>query len=223
MAAVLLAGCHGPIRVDYEAMTGQPAKPGRDVFQEVPLRRFALSARGTLERRLWERVAQAVELSNRFIESDANRYFPHGRRFRATEDGKVFVDSDGGDGFRIRINVASLVTQLTQLGYSAQEAVDGFTVGALKDVHGRRTDITVANTLFFTLEGTWRPVEMIAALLLHETAHTLQVRAQGQVGYWIEYYVRGVLFFQGGDEENELEKVPYRVETEFWRWFSERS
>jgi len=203
-------------------MTGQPAKPGRDVFQEVPLRRFALSPRGTLERQLWERVAQAVELSNRFIESDANRYFPQGRRFRAAEDGRLYLDSDAGDGFRMRITVASLMTQLTELGYSAQEAYDGFTVGALKDVHGRATDITIANTLFFTLEGTWRPVERLAALLLHETSHVLQVRSQGQVGYWIEYYVRGVLLMQGSEQENDLEKVPYRVETEFWRWYGER-
>jgi len=219
---VLLAGCHGPPKIDYRAAAGQPPKKAREAFQEVPLRRFALSPRGSLERQLWERVAQAVELANRFIASEANRYFPQGRRFRATEDGRLFVDSDAADGFRMHVRVSAMATLLTEFGYSAQEDADGFAVGALKEVHGLPIDVTIANTLFFTLDGRWRPADMMAALFLHETMHTLQVRAQGQVSYWVEYYVRAGLLFQGGGPANELEKVAYRVETEFWRWADER-
>ncbi len=221
--ALLCIGCQGPVRVDYEAATGQPAKAGRDGFGDVPLRRFALSQKGSLERELADRVARAVELANRFVDSDANRYFPQGRRFRFTADGKLFVDVEGGEGFRMRIRVGPMATVLSEMGYSAQEEVDGFSVGGLKDAHNRPIDVSIANTFFFALDGRWRTVDRIAALLLHETTHTLQVRAQGQVSYWLEYNLRAAVLFQGGEEGNELEKVAYRVETEFWRWLAERN
>ncbi|MBI2931337.1 MAG: hypothetical protein HYY16_06775 [Planctomycetes bacterium] len=219
---ILILGCHGPVRIDYEAVVGQAAAAGRDTYREIPLRRFALSARGSLERRLYERVEQAVELANRFIDSEDNHHFPPGRRFRASEDGKLTVESDAGDGFRMRLYVTCGMTFLSQFDFSAQEGIDGFSVGAVRDVYRRPVDVSIANTLFFTLEGKWRSAEMLAALLLHETSHTLQVRGQGQVSYWLEYYLRGAVLAEGGEEWNELEKVPYRVETEFWRWWAKR-
>lgn len=223
LVGLLAAGCRGPIRIDYEQMVGIPPRPGSEFYQEIPLRRFALSPRGSLPRQLYERLAQAVELANRFIDSPANHYFPPGWHLRAAEDGRIFMDADSGEGFRVHIYVSCWGTLISSLGFSAQERADGFSVGALQDVRNRPVDVTIANTLFFTLDGRWRSAEWMAALLLHEMSHTLQVRVQGQTSYWFEYYLRATILMQGGAQLHELEKVPYRVEREYWKWLADRS
>lgn len=220
---IIAVGCHGPVRIPYTERVDLPARPGQDAYQEIPLRRFALSPKGTLPRQLWERLTQAAELANRFIDSDVNRYFPAGYHFRATQDGRLFLDSDGGDGFRVRIHVTCWGTLVAELGFSAQERADGFSVGMMRDAGGAPVDATIANSLWFNLDGSWRDASDMAALLLHEMSHALQVRAQGQTSYWLEYYLRATILLQGGGRIHELEKVPYRVTTEFRRWWSERN
>jgi hypothetical protein len=222
-ALILLAACKGPLRIDYEAEVGRPASPEDDRNQPLPIGRFAKAERGSIERQLFERLTAAVEYANRFIGSEWNHFFPKGRSFRIdSQRGRLRLDSVAGDGFEMTISVTCLGTLANSAGYSAMESWDGFQVGRCRDVHGRPVDAAIANSMWFGLDGQWRDPEMIAAMLLHETSHTLQVRAQGQLSYWLEYYFRAALLGQGGEEENDLEKVPYRVESEFWRWFAAR-
>ncbi len=219
---LLLAACRGPAVVDYEAQTGETAAPGLDGYQELPLARLASSPRGSAQRQAFERVQEAVDLANRFAASDWNHFYPRGCRFRLTEAGVLRLESEA-DRFDVHIWISAWGTLVNQLGFSAQETADGFVVGRFQDPKSKLIDAGLANSFFMTLEGAWRDPSMIAALMLHEMSHTLQVRTQGQLSYWLEYYFAAVILFQGGDEANDLEKVPYRVEAEFWRWLAARA
>lgn len=214
--------CRGAVEVDYARIVGEPAAPGRDVYGELPIARFAKAPPGSVDRMLYERLAAAADLINRFVASEWNHFFPRGRRLRLAES-KLFLDSTAGDGFEVKVWISCWGTLVTEAGFSAQETADGLVVGACRGTDGQAADWAIANSFFFTLEGVWRETEMMAALLMHELSHTLQVRAQGQMSYWLEYYVRSTLLLQGGDESNDLEKVPYRVEAEFWRWMAARA
>jgi hypothetical protein len=218
-----LAACHGPVLLDYEAQTGERPGEGLNEYRELKFPDLASAPRGSARRFAFERLRQACELANRFIDSEWNRYFPRGRRFSLTRDGHFRLDSAAGDGFDVRLWVTRWGTMINELGFSAQETADGFVVGRCEGTRGQRVDATVANTLFFTLDGEWRDPAGIAALVLHEMSHTLQVRAQGQLSYWMQYYLEAVVLMRGGSETNELEKIPYRVEIEFWKWVAARA
>jgi len=160
----------------------------------------------------WE---EALALINEFLASDYRRTLPPGR-FELTPDGMRFR-SAAGRSWPIGVHSTGWGDLVVATGFRAQEARDGFCVGAIERNPEETLDGQLDQTFFRARDGEWQDSFSLAEVTLHETTHV--VYRAGTIGPWntIGYYAVAVATLSAAN--HPAEDRPHATSEEF-AWFA---
>ncbi len=172
---------------------------------------------GSEERAAYERLEHAVELANEFLAtSEYARGFPAaGARF-GLDHSDVLLTLAGEGIYPMRIEASGWGDLRTAIGDGVHPTRDGF-------LSARSTGLDASgdggrDAAFLDLSA-----EDMAAVLLRQAVMMREIQTRGELGYWLNYDLLGLVPGQGWDEDAPVNRRAYLVEFAFREWLADRA
>ena len=187
---------------------------GLTACQSAPVRLYELreSGAGSPERAAYDRLADAVELANEFLEtSEFARGFPAGAARFSLSNSDILIHLAGEGIDSLRIETTGWADPRTALGDGVHPTDHGF-------LSARRTD--PAATGSETTDSAFQLLEPpdMAALLLRQAATMHEIRRRGAFDYWINYDLLGLDPSIGWHENSSVNLRAQSVLDAFYQW-----
>lgn len=149
----------------------------------------------------WE---ASLAVANAFLASEHNQSLPKGS-YELRNEGMMLRGPERD--YEVTVKKTTFGGLCATFGYPAQERSWGFVVGSAS-----RGPSVVANTFFHGVSGKRRNAEMLAELILHETAHQVHDVGTLRFSRTMHYYWMSLFY---GYEGHPDEAMPVQVDTEF--------
>ena len=167
---------------------------------------------GTLEAEAYQRLREAVDLANAFLEDRPEQAgLPGDGAYYLLGFTDVLVHFRGHGRYALRISTAGWGDLRTVAG----DGLHPTSQGILAD-HGARREHALGND-FLSL-----PREEMAAALLRGTVPMLRIKQRGGTDYWVNYSVRGLVEAKGWGAANPESADEHALETAYWEWLRDR-
>lgn len=172
---------------------------------------------GSPERAAYDRLAEAVELANEFLEtSEFARGFPAGAAHLTLDHTDILIRIAGEGIFPMRIQTTGWADPRTFFGDGVHPTDNGFVTARRTDQEATGSETTDSAFLLLT------PPEM-AGLLLRQALTVHEIRVRGSFDYWINYNLLGLDPTIGWGEDSAVNLRAEAVMTAFEQWHAERT
>lgn len=175
------------------------------------------AAPGSDERAAYDRLAEAVELANEFLEtSEFARGFPAGAAQLSLDHTDILIRIQGEGIFPMRIQTTGWADPRTVFGDGVHPTNNGFVTARRTDQDATGSETTDSAFLLLT------PPEM-AGLLLRQALTVHEIRVRGAFDYWINYDLLGLDPSIGWGEDSTVNLRSEALLAAFEQWHAERA